>query len=185
ATEAMRPVRVKLQQASNGGNPLLLTVTSRGVGEGKSLVSANLALAFAYAGLRTIVIDGDIRRGALHRLLRGSRRPGLTDHLTGRAPLDKVLQPTPYKGLSFIGCGSRMHNSPELLSAATMVDLLAALRSRYDVVLVDTAPLAAGADPYTMAPLTTTLLTVLRARVADREPAQAKLDIGAARRCRG
>src|SRR5437773_1192869 len=147
AIEAMRTVRVKLQHASNGGNPLLLTVTSPGVGEGKSLVSANLALAFAYAGLRTIVIDGDIRRGALHRLLRGSRRPGLTDHLTGRAPLDKVLQPTPYKGLSFIGCGSRMHNSPELLSAATMVDLLAALRSRYDVVLVDTAPLAAGADP--------------------------------------
>ncbi len=176
AIEAMRTVRVKLQHASNGGNPLLLTVTSPGVGEGKSLVSANLALAFAYAGLRTVVIDGDIRRGALHRLLRGSRRPGLTDHLTGRAPLEKVLQTTPYKCLSFIGCGSRMHNSPELLSAATMVDLLAALRSRYDVVLVDTAPLAAGADPYTMASLTTNLLMVLRAGVTDLELAQAKLE---------
>src|SRR5947208_1506061 len=176
AIEAMRTVRVKLQHASNGGNPLLLTVTSPGVGEGKSLVSANLALAFAYAGLRTVVIDGDIRRGALHRLLRGSRRPGLTDHLTGRAPLEKVLQTTPYKCLSFIGCGSRMHNSPELLSAATMVDLLAALRSRYDVVLVDTAPLAAGADPYTMASHTKNLLVVLRAGVTDLELAQAKLE---------
>src|SRR2546425_3362104 len=87
AIEAMRTVRVKLQHACNGGRPLLLTVTSPGGGEGESLVSANLALAFAYAGLRTVVIDGDIRRGALHRLLRASRRPGLTDHLTGRAPL--------------------------------------------------------------------------------------------------
>ena len=176
AIEAMRTVRVKLQHACNGGSPLLLTVTSPGVGEGKSLVSANLALAFAYAGLRTIVIDGDIRRGALHRLLRASRRPGLTDHLTGRAPLEQVLQSTPYKDLSFIGCGSRMHNSPELLSATTMVDLLAALRSRYDVVLVDTAPLAAGADPYTMASHTKNLLVVLRAGVTDLELAQAKLE---------
>ena len=176
AIEAMRTVRVKLQHACNGGSPLLLTVTSPGVGEGKSLVSANLALAFAYAGLRTIVIDGDIRRGALHRLLRASRRPGLTDHLTGRAPLEQVLQATPYKDLSFIGCGSRMHNSPELLSATTMVDLLAALRSRYDVVLVDTAPLAAGANPYTMASHTKNLLVVLRAGVTDLELAQAKLE---------
>jgi len=176
AIEAMRTVRVKLQHACNGGSPLLLTVTSPGVGEGKSLVSANLALAFAYAGLRTVVIDGDIRRGALHRLLRANRRPGLTDHLTGRAPLEQVLQTTPYKDLSFIGCGSRMHNSPELLSATTMVDLLAALRSRYDVVLVDTAPLAAGADPYTMASHTKNLLVVLRAGVTDLELAQAKLE---------
>src|SRR5439155_448080 len=87
AIEAMRTVRVKLQHASNGGNPLLLTVTSPGVGEGKSLVSANLALAFAYAGLRTVVIDGDIRGGAggghrsragtgEARELRGSARAG-------------------------------------------------------------------------------------------------------------
>src|SRR2546422_5505522 len=176
AIEAMRTVRVKLQHACNGGSPRLPTVTTPAVGEGKSLVSANLALAFAYAGLRTVVIDGDIRRGALHRLLRANRRPGLTDHLTGRAPLEQVLQTTPYKDLSFIGCGSRMHNSPELLSATTMVDLLAALRGRYDVVLVDTAPLAAGADPYTMASHTKNLLVVLRAGVTDLELAQAKLE---------
>src|SRR2546430_6748510 len=63
AIEAMRTVRVKLQHACNGGSPLLLTVTSPGGGEGKSLVSANLARPFPYARLRTVLIDGHLRPG--------------------------------------------------------------------------------------------------------------------------
>jgi capsular exopolysaccharide synthesis family protein len=178
AIEALRTVRVRLQHAHGGagGGPLLVTITSPGVGEGKSLIAANLALAFAYAGHRTVLVDGDVRRGALHRLLDSVRRPGLVDHLIGRTGLDKVIQPTAYPQLSFIGCGSRMHSAPELLASSAMAELLAALRSTYDVVVVDTAPLAAGADPYAVASLTTNLLLVLRAGASDMELALAKLD---------
>lgn len=176
AVEALRTLRMRLEHVHGSDGPMLLAVTSPGVGEGKSLVAANLALAFAYAGLRTALVDGDVRRGKLHRLIGRPRRPGLTDYLSGATPMENVLQATTYPMLTFVGCGSRMHRGPELLGSNAMARLVGCLRERYDVVVVDTAPLAAGADPYAVAALTQNLLLVLRAGVTDLELAQAKLE---------
>jgi succinoglycan biosynthesis transport protein ExoP len=174
--EALRSIRLGVQNAYGTG-PMVLTITSPGSSDGKSFITSNLGLAFADAGLRTIVIDGDIRRGLLHRVLNAKRKPGLIDHLGGNAGREDVIQKTDFPQLSFIGCGQRTPNGPELLSSPAMGQLITSLRSRYDVILVDSAPMAAGVDPYVLGTLTGNLLLVMRTGVTDRELAQAKIDL--------
>ncbi|HEV8265448.1 MAG TPA: polysaccharide biosynthesis tyrosine autokinase [Gemmatimonadales bacterium] len=175
--EAMRSVRLSLMHAYGAAGPVLLTVSSPGVGDGKSFVSTNLALACAQAGQRTLLIDGDARRGALHRVLQGKRKPGLTDFLAGSAPLEAVTQGTSYRSLHFIGAGSRFHDSPELLGSPAMLDLLTRLRGAYDVILIDSPPLGSGVDPYTLSTLTGNMLLVLRTGTTNRDLTRTKLAV--------
>ncbi len=174
--EALRSIRLGVQNAYGTG-PMVLTITSPGSSDGKSFITSNLGLAFADAGLRTIVIDGDIRRGLLHRVLNAKRKPGLIDHLSGNAGREDIIQKTDFPQLSFIGCGQRTPNGPELLSSPAMGQLITSLRSRFDVILVDSAPMAAGVDPYVLGTLTGHLLLVMRTGVTDRELARAKIDL--------
>jgi polysaccharide biosynthesis transport protein len=175
--EALRAIRLSVLHA-HGAGPVLVTVSSPGRADGKSFVSANLALAFADAGHRTLLIDGDVRRGGLHRALRANRKPGLTDVLAGRAAPEQVVQQTTANpALSFIGCGTRTHAGAELISAAAMPRLLQDLRANYGVIVMDSPPLAAGADAYVLGTLTGAMLMVLRTGVSDRELAEAKLDV--------
>ncbi len=153
----------------------LLTVSSPGAGDGKSLVSSNLAVSFGEAGYKTLLIDGDIRRGELHRMFGVDRRPGLLDYLTGQATIDGIIRPTPHKGLSVIPCGTRRHHGPELLGSAAMVNLMAAMKSRYNVVIVDSPPLGAGIDPFVLGTATGHLMLVFRSGETDRQMADAKL----------
>src|SRR5256884_383839 len=174
--EALRGLRLRLSHAGGSG-PLLVTVTSPGVGEGKSFLSCNLALAFADAGYRTLLIDGDVRRGGQHRMLGLHREPGLIDFLAGDLPFETVVQATRHPGLSFIGCGARRASAPELLSSDVMTDLIDRVRAECGVVLVDSPPLAVGVDPYVLATRTGNVLIVLRAGVSDLDMAAAKLDV--------
>ena len=174
--EALRSIRLGVQNAYGTG-PMVLTITSPGSSDGKSFITSNLGLAFADAGLRTIVIDGDIRRGLLHRVLNAKRKPGLIDHLSGNAGREEIIQKTDFPQLSFIGCGQRTPNGPELLSSPAMAQLITSLRARFDIILVDSAPMAAGVDPYVLGTLTGNLLLVMRTGVTDRELAQAKIDL--------
>jgi tyrosine-protein kinase Etk/Wzc len=160
--EAMRSVRLSLMHAYGAAGPVLVTVTSPGIGDGKSFVSTNLALACAQAGQRTLLVDGDSRRGALHRVLQSTRKPGLTDLLVGDTSLEFVSRATSYRSLHFLAAGSRFRESPELLGSPAMVELLVRLRASYDVILVDSPPLGSGVDPYTLGTLTGSMLLVLR-----------------------
>ncbi len=175
--EAFRGVRLSLMHAYGTAVPLMVTLSSPGSGDGKSFISSNLALAFAELGRRTLLIDGDIRRGALHRLFGLSRKPGLTDYLRGGMEWEALIQRTEHKALDFVGCGTRLQTGPELLSSAPMGLLLKELRSRYDVILVDSPPLGAGIDPFVLGTLTGNLLMVVRTGSTDREMAGAKLDL--------
>lgn len=177
AVEAMRGIRLNVHHAAGAVGPLLITITSPGRGEGKSFVSANLAYAFSAVGFRTLLIDGDVRLGGLHRPLQGARRPGLTDILAGRLPAEAAVQRTAHDRLSFIGAGSRMHRGPELLCSDSIPALLHGFRSSYDVILVDSAPLAAGVDPYALGAATGNVLLVLRTGVTDRGLAEAKVEM--------
>ena len=141
----------------------------------KSLVSSNLAVSFGEAGYRTLLIDGDIRRGELHRMFGVDRRPGLLDYLTGHNDIDSIIRPTSHKGLSVIPCGTRRHHGPELLGSAAMVTLMAEMKTRYNVVIVDSPPLGAGIDPFVLGTATGHLMLVFRSGETDRQMADAKL----------
>ena len=175
--EAFRTIRMNIAHAYGAAGPVMLTVSSPSPGDGKSLVSSNLALSFAEAGYRTLLIDGDIRRGELHRMFSIDRRPGLLDHLSGQAGLDNVLRPTTHQNLSVIACRTRHHHRPELLGSAAMRDMMAALKSRFNVIIVDSPPLGAGIDPFVLGTATGNMLLVLRSGETEREMAENQLKL--------
>jgi capsular exopolysaccharide synthesis family protein len=155
----------------------MVTITSPGPGDGKTFLSSNLAANFAELGMRVLVIDGDTRRGALHRVLNVDRRPGLTEYLTGAAELHQIVRPTSIERLDVIPCGARSTRAPELLASPLMGDMLAEIRSRYDVILVDSPPLGAGIDPLVLATITGSVILVMRTGKTDRDLAEAKLAV--------
>ena len=173
--EALRSIRLNLQHAYGAAGPLVIVISSPAGGDGKSFLASNLAVSFADAGHRTIVIDGDIRRGSLHRVFERPRKPGLIDHLGGQASREEIVQKTSIDGVDFIACGTRKNAGPELLASAAMSQLLIGLRNQYGVIIMDCAPLGAGVDPLVVGTLTGNLVLVLRTGVTDREFAMAKL----------
>src|SRR5438309_1932807 len=175
--EALRGVCLNLVYTHGAVAPLVVTITSPGAGDGKSFLAANLGHTFAEAGHRTLLIDGDLRRGVLHRRLGARRRPGVSDFLRGEVPLEAIVQATPYPSFSLIGCGTRAYNAPELLGSQTMSQLLTTLRPSYDVILVDSPPLSAGVDPLILGTLTGHLVVVLRTGFSHRDMASAKLEV--------
>jgi capsular exopolysaccharide synthesis family protein len=173
--EAFRTIRLNLVHSYGAAGPVLLTVSSPGPGDGKSLVSSNLALSFAKAGYRTLLVDGDIRRGEQHRLFSCERVPGLLDFLMRSASLDEILRPTMDKNLMLIPCGTRRHHGPELLGSPAMGELMAQLKNRFNVIIVDSPPLGAGIDPFVLGTATGNMVVVLRSGETNRQMAEAKL----------
>jgi capsular exopolysaccharide synthesis family protein len=175
--EALRAIRLNLVYAYGTAGPMVFTVTSPGRAEGKTFLTAQLARVFADNGQRTLVVEGDLRKGVLHRRLAVSRRPGLSDYLRGDAAVDQIVQKTKFPQLHVITGGTRFRDAPELLGTQAMVQLLAALRSRYDVIICDSPPLGAGIDPLVLGTATGNLLLLLRTGVSHRELTEAKLEV--------
>lgn len=175
--EALRGIRLNVIHEYGPAQPLLVTITSPGPGDGKSFLSANLALALAEGGHRTLLIDGDARRGQQHRRFKTNRQPGLVDLLTGKATLEQIVQQTAYPRLTLIGCGTRTQRAPEVLGSPAMGSLLEQLRPEYDAIVIDSPPLTAGVDPFVLGTLTGSLLVVLRTGHSNREIASAKLEV--------
>ena len=173
--EAFRSLRMHVAQASQV--PFCVAVTSPSPGDGKSLVSANLALSFAEAGYRTVLVDGDTRRGALQEMFSIPRSPGLTEYLLGQSDIEDVIYPTSHARLSLVPCGRRQQRSPELLASSALPQLIKLLRDGYDVVVFDTPPLAAGIDAYAISAAASKMLIVLRIGQTERRMAAAKLQI--------
>jgi capsular exopolysaccharide synthesis family protein len=177
AVESFRSIQLSLMHAAANGGPLMVTFSSPGASDGKSFITSNLAIAFADMGHRTLVIDGDVRRGSMHKLLGARHKPGLTEYLTGRSERAAIIQETRYPLLHFIGCGSRQESGPKLLGSPAMRQLVRDLRADYDVILVDSPPLGACVDPMILATLTKNLVLVVRAGSTDRSLAESKLDM--------
>jgi tyrosine-protein kinase Etk/Wzc len=175
--ESFRLIRLGVMHAYGRAGPVVVAVTSPSGADGKSFVTANLGLSFAELGQKTLIIDGDVRRGGLHRLFGGSRKPGLTDYLSGRVPVERIIKRTQHRSLHRIGCGSRQHDAPELLQSSRMATLLADLRPTYDVILVDTPPIGVGADSLALGTLTGNVVVVLRTGSTDRDMTEVKLDL--------
>ena len=175
--EAFRELRLSLAHAHGSAGPMLLSVASAESGDGKSTVAACLARSFAEQGHRTLLVDGDIRRGNLHRTLGCARAPGLTDILAGRAAAGECTTSPAGARFAFLASGTRMRSGPELLGSPRMGQLLAELRGEYAVIIVDTPPLGAGVDAYVLGAATGNMVLVLRTGATDAALAEAKLTL--------
>jgi succinoglycan biosynthesis transport protein ExoP len=174
ALEAFRELRIHIGFAYGSAGPITLAITSPAAGEGKSLISSNLAVAFAEVGRRTLLVDADTRRGDAHRLFGLEQSPGLIDYLKGSAGAE-IIQKSEHQNLDFIGCGSRGTTTPELLASSRMANLMGELKQSYDVVIVDTPPLAAGGDALILGTLTGNLTVVIRTGSTEKHLTLAKL----------
>ncbi len=175
--ESFRTIRLNLINLFEPGTPVMLTITSPGVGEGKSFVASNLALSFADSGYRTLLVDGDVRRGLLHETFGVKQSPGLMEYLTEQAALTEIIQPTNSAELTLVTGGARQHRAPELLASAGTLRFLSAARAQYDVIIVDSPPLGAGIDAFALGSATGSIMAVLRIGRSDRRMAEAKLSV--------
>ena len=132
-------------------------------------------MSFADAGMRTVLIDGDTRRGALHQMFALNASPGLTEYLSGKVGRSDVVLSTPQRNLSIVVSGARQRRSPELLISRRLGELVTQLRSEFEVVIFDTPPLAAGIDGYSIAAAAGSLLLVMRIGTTKRRLASEKL----------
>jgi tyrosine-protein kinase Etk/Wzc len=128
-------------------------VTSSFPGEGKSTVSANLALTFAQANNRVLLMDCDLRRPSQNTIFQHSRTPGLTELLAGDIPQAGALHTTNIENISLLTAGTVPPNPAEILCSDSMRDLLTGLRDSYDIIILDAPPVI----PVTDAPLLTAL----------------------------
>jgi capsular exopolysaccharide synthesis family protein len=175
--ESFRGIRLRLQYAFSANQPLVCGVTSPEQGDGKSLVASNLALAFAEAGYRTLLIDADTRRGALHEVFGAQRRPGLIEVLSGEVPRAEVMHATSQERLSLLPCGGRRTTNPELIASSALPRLLSDLVREFSVIIVDGPPLSAGIDAFAIGAACENTLMILRHSKTDMRMAKTKLGL--------
>lgn len=164
-SEQLRTLRTELLLLTNpGGSANILAVLSPGEGEGRSQLCAELAIAFAQIGRRTLLIDGDLRRPSQHHLFDAPNDHGLTQALaTGSKPKTLGVEGLPQ--LSLLMAGPPAPNPLELLSGGRVERLLANWRNDQEFILIDTPPIAQYADGLTLAAMAGRVLVASRANV--------------------
>jgi succinoglycan biosynthesis transport protein ExoP len=143
--EAFRALRTNVQFLSTGGRQTLV-LTSANAGEGKSTTAANLALAFAETGARTVLVDADLRRPRMADYFGVEGGVGLSDVLIGRVGVSEVLQQWAQGSLFLLPAGAVPPNPAEMLGSPAMEALMLQLRAAFDVVIFDAPPVLAVTD---------------------------------------
>lgn len=177
--EACRNLRTSVLFAGDAGfQPRTFAVTSAVPSEGKSTVSANLAVALSFSHSKVLIIDADLRRGRLHHLFNCKRERGLMHYLQDGTALEDLIQKTSYEHLDVISIGGYPQHPAELLMNERMDALIEEAQSKYDFVIFDTAPILATDDTTSFASKVDTVLFAIRSQytqVRQIKPAIARL----------
>ncbi len=169
AAEAFRTIRTNIEFAGLDSGLRTIVVTSALPGEGKTVVAANLAVAFAQAGRRTILVDTDLRRPAAHTIFGLSNDQGLTDLVrTDSIQIEDVAQATEAPNLTVITSGTIPANPAELLGSKRMEAIVDRLKKSAEVVIFDTPPVTAVTDAALMAAKLDATILVIQSHRASR-----------------
>lgn len=170
AVESLRSLRTALRFAMQDARNNVLLLTGPAPGAGKSFVAANFATLLAANGERVLLVDGDLRKGHLHESFGVPRERGFAEMLSGTAAPADVICRDVVPRLDFIPTGAVPAHPSELLDDERVAELLDMLSARYDVVVIDAAPILAVTDAVTLGRHAGTVLLTARAastRVAD------------------
>lgn len=176
--ESFRSLRNQLSRIGGRGHKVLL-VTSPAPEDGKSLVASNLAISYATTGLRTALVDADLRRGNAETFFDAPGEPGVLEYLQGRVGWDEIVQPTDVDRLNLISHGNLRRGNPDLVEGPRMAELMQEVRRDHEVVILDAAPLVAGVDAMLLGDHADKALLVLRAGSTNREIADTQLEVAA------
>jgi polysaccharide biosynthesis transport protein len=162
--EAYRVLRTNLLFSRKDDKLNTVAIVSAGAGEGKSTTVFNLAAVFAQSGQRTLIVDSDLRRPTLHKMLHVSNSLGLTNYLLRQNALEEVIQTTNLPTLDFLSSGKLPSSSLGILSSAQMKDLIGELKQRYDFVFFDSPPIMGVSDASILASEVDMTLQVIQYR---------------------
>lgn len=144
-SEAYRSIRTNIQYSSLDNEVKSMVVTSADPGEGKTTTVCNLAFTFAQSEKKTIIIDCDLRKPSIHKQFKLSNLIGLSDVLVGDKELDEAVN-NYSDNLSILTSGKIPPNPSEMLGSKAMGLLLERIKSKYDVIMIDSPPLLAVTD---------------------------------------
>lgn len=160
--EAVRSVFTSVLLAPEGPAPRTILITSAQPHEGKTTLAVCLARMRGLSGKRTVIVETDLRRPAVHRKLEVPRTPGLVEVLTGEMSLEQALHRDEHSGAYVIPAGRVTTDPAELLSSAGMRDLIDELARTFDLVILDSPPVIAVSDPRLLAPQVDATILVVR-----------------------
>ncbi len=167
AAEAFRMIRTSLTLATPSSPPKTILITSPQVGGGKTFISLNLAAVYAQLGSRVVLVDCDLRKSRLHRILEVKGSPGLSNYLAGSIDVKSII--TSVNGrlgdnidVSFIPAGTVPPNPVELLNSKPFEYLIELLKKEYDHIILDSPPLIGFADALVLSRLADGTILVIR-----------------------
>lgn len=158
-SEAFRGIRTRIM-LKLGGKHRLLAVTSPNQGDGKSTITANLAVSLASVGKSVLLVDCDLRRPSVHQLFGVEKTPGLVEVINEAVDFHDVCQQGPSQNLSILPSGEVPANPGELLASDRFSGLLQALKEKYDYIILDCPPVLPVSDPTIIAQLVDSVLLV-------------------------
>jgi polysaccharide biosynthesis transport protein len=162
--EAYRVLRTNLIFTRKNPDATTLTVVSGGAGEGKSTTIFNLATVFANNDLRVLLVDSDLRRPSLHKIMRVSNSVGLTNLLLGQNTMEEVVQTTMIPTLHFLPSGKLPSSSLGILNSPQMKGFIQEVKKRYDFVFFDSPPIMGVSDASILASMVDLTLLVIQYR---------------------
>jgi tyrosine-protein kinase Etk/Wzc len=167
-SEAYRALRTNIQFSRIDSPLKTVVITSSAPSEGKSTTVANLAITTALMGVKTLLVDADLRRPVVHSLFGLEREPGMINMLAEKLPLEKVVRPSGIESLDILTCGAIPPNPSELLNTQRMRDLIAALSAKYDLVLFDSPPVLTVTDTCVLGSRVEGVVLVVNSHATDR-----------------
>jgi polysaccharide biosynthesis transport protein len=171
-SEAFRTIRTNVVFSSIGDGCRTIVITSTSAGEGKTVVTSNLALALAQANQRVLVIDADLRRPQMHNYLSAAQEPGLSNYIVGNSTAAEVQHETGVSGLTLLPCGRIPPNPAELLGSSRFKDFLSSMREHFDWIVIDSPPVMAVTDACLVAHLADGVLFVVGSEMTNRKAAR-------------
>ena len=177
-SEVFRTLRTNIQFMNAKNNLKTILITSTLPGEGKSWVSSNLAVTFAQAGKKVVLLDADMRKGRQYSIFGEAPRPGLSNYLSGidfeedaddSNGIYSYIRETEIDNLYLIAAGDIPPNPSELLGSSQMIDLLQKLKEEFDVVIVDGTPSQLVTDALILARLVDSTVVVTASKQTKKE----------------
>lgn len=166
--EAFRSLRTSVLLSHAERPPRTILFTSSSPGEGKTTTAVNTAISLAQTGAKVILVDGDLRRPGLHKMLSMKNQPGLSTYLTRAISLDSVIESNQIEHLSVIPSGPIPPNPSELLSSGKMREAIKLLSQEYEFVILDSPPVSTP-DALILSTLVDGVILVIRCGETPRE----------------
>ena len=177
-TESFRRLKAMIRGVAGGEKLRTITMTSAGKGEGKSTTALNLAIAMCQDfDTRVAIVDADLRRPRVHRLLGFTPRRGLSDILGGEALPEDVLITNSVPRLTILPGGRSSKTPAEMLASPRMRQLVEELKSRFDFIIFDTPPVLTVADAIVLGPMTDGVVLVIQAGKVRKRPVERAVEL--------